>query len=279
MEPEDATMLGAGASLRAPAGAGGPMSSGPQYGDAPDDDMAEIEHEGQVYRVPSPLQGAFLMNADYTRKSRELAQHRQALEAQRKAFLEHAERTQATAVERAQLAAIDHELDEFQAIDWELLASEDPQTAQALWAKGQELARAREQYAFRITHQEHQGRVQAEQEMAAQLVETGRVLSREIEGWSPEVAAKLVEYAGAFGVTLDELREIADPRLWKILHRAHQGEQLSQQQSAARNLAQSQSVRPAVQVSGMTPADGAARDSVATADWIRRRNEQMRVSR
>ena len=44
----------------------------------PDDDTFELEVDGQVHTVPAALKGAFLRQADYTRKTQELADHRRA---------------------------------------------------------------------------------------------------------------------------------------------------------------------------------------------------------
>lgn len=244
-----------------------------------DDETHEVEHEGRVHRIPNALRGAFLMNADYTRKTQELAGHRRALEQDRSDLDARHETIQASLDLRVALHGADEQLAAFHDVDWDSFAQQDPQGAQALWAKYQALAHTRERYLWAISHHEEQTRRQAEQDLAAQLTETGRVLSREIEGWSPQVAAKLVEYAGAFGVTLDELREIADPRLWKILHRAHQGEQVLQQQATARSVAQTQAVRPALSVTGAAAPSGAVRDDLGTGEWIRRRNEQTRQTR
>lgn len=244
-----------------------------------DDETHEVEHEGRVYRIPNALRGAFLMNADYTRKTQELADHRRALEQDRSDLDARRETIQASLDLRVALHAADEQLAAFEDVDWDSFAHQDPHGAQALWAKHQALAHTRERYVWAITHHEEQARRQAEQDLAAQMTETGRVLSREIEGWSPQVAAKLVEYAAAFGVTLEELREIADPRLWKILHRAHQGEQMQQQQATARNVAQAQAVRPAVSVTGAAAPTGSVRDDLGTGEWIRRRNEQTRKVR
>ena len=140
-------------------------------------------------------------------------------------------------------------------------------------------AHARDRYVWSLSQQEYQSRQQAEREIAEQLAETGRVLASEIDGWSPEVAGKLVEYAGAFGVTLDELREVADPRLWKILHRAHLGDEMVKQQEMTKQAEQLQSVRPAVQVSGGASVAGGVRDELGTGEWMRRRGEQAMKGR
>jgi hypothetical protein len=107
------------------------------------------------------------------------------------------------------------------------------------------------------------------------MAETGATLQREIEGWSPETAAKLVDYAQAFGVTLEELSQMADPRLWKVLHKAYQADQASQGEAAQR----AQTVRPAVLVSGAATGGGGVRDELATREWMRRRNEQKLAER
>lgn len=270
METEDALI--ADELSRAQAGVTDALALGDPAGE---DDTDEVEHEGQFYKIPRALKGAFLMNADYTRKTQELAEHRRALERDRQGLAQRIEAAHATVEERARLAAVEEQMADFAAIDWEALGEEDPQTAQALWARYEDFAQARERYVWSLTQREHHGRAQAEREIAEQLTETGRVLAAEIEGWSPDVAAKLVEYAGAFGVTLDELREVADPRLWKILHRAHIGDEMVKQRDTAKRTEQLQSVRPAVQVSGGGSAPVGVRDELGAGEWMRRRNEQV----
>ena len=239
----------------------------------------EVEHQGQFYRIPKALKGAFLMQADYTRKTQELADHRRALDQDRRDLDARADAAHANISDRAQLHLLDRQIEMYGAVDWDAVAQADPAQAQALWAQFQQTREVRDRYAWALAHHEHQTQLQAERDAAAQLVETGKVLSQKIEGWSPEIAAKLVEYAGAFGVTLDELREIADPRLWLILHRAHLGDEAAKQQAAGRNLAQTQVVRPAVSVSGAAAPGAAVRDEMATAEWMRRRKDAARRAR
>ncbi len=276
MTYDDATNPAASADLRADPEVAEALALGE---DGANDDTDEVEHQGQVYKIPSALKGAFLMQADYTRKTQELADHRRRLDEDRKAHEAHVEAAQGSIADQAQLHLLEQQLEAFEAVDWDTLAQADPQQAQVLWAQFQETREVRDRYAWALTHQAHQGRLQAERAAAEALAETGRVLSQQIEGWSPEIASKLVEYAGAFGVTLDELREIADPRLWIILHRAHSGDQAAQQQTAAKNLAQIQAVRPAVSVSGGAAAGGLVRDEMATGEWMKQRNAQTRRGR
>lgn len=244
-----------------------------------DEDTIEIEHEGRIYRVPAALQAAFLMQSDYARKNQELSEHRKRLEDERKSLARSAELAHATAQDRVRLAGLDEDLAVFESIDWDAFAAEEPEEAQGLWEQYQQLADARERFAWQLANQEEESRLDAERRLAAQMAEAGQVLSREIQGWSPEIAMKLVDYAQAFGVTLEELREVADARLWKILHRAHQGEELLKQQETARQTAKTQVVRPAVQVTGGGSQAGGVRDELATGEWMRRRNERAMAGR
>lgn len=235
------------------------------------DDTFDLELDGQVHTLPGALKGAFLRQADYTRKTQELAEHRRALDGERQAVAAQAGAHAAASQDQVRLAALDHQLGEFQGVDWEAYAAQDPQGAQALWGRLQGLSQAREQLAYAVTHHAQRQELQAAREAAQRMAQTGVQLSREIEGWSPEVAGKLVEYAQAFGVTREELGQMADPRLWKLLHKAQQADQASQGEAQA----QARAVQPAARIGGGGAGAAGVRDELATKEWMRRRNDQM----
>jgi hypothetical protein len=243
------------------------------------DDTFEVELDGQIHTIPAALKGAFLRQADYTRKTQELAEHRRAAEAERQALAERTHAVGQVSRDQVTLAALDHQIEDFADIDWQAYAAQDPQAAQTLWGRLQGLAQARERLAYAVSHHEERSQLQAAREAAEQMAETGRTLQREIEGWSPEVASKLVEYAQAFGVTKEELAQMADPRLWKLLHKAYRADETGQQEGAADRAAQAQAVRPAVLVSGAAASGGGVRDELATKEWMARRNAQMAKGR
>ena len=242
-----------------------------QFSAEEEPDTFELEVDGQVHTLPAALKGAVLRHADYTRKTQELAEHRRVLEEERQALAKQAGAYAGASQDRLRLAALDHQLEDFQDIDWDAFAAEDREGAQSLWDTYQRLGETRQALAYAVSHHEERANLRAARQAAEAMAETGRRLSQEIEGWSPEVAGKLVEYAQAFGVTLDELREAADPRLWKLLHKAWQSDQT--RQADARE--QVQAVRPAVSLAGGGAGGSGVRDELATKEWMRRRNDQM----
>jgi hypothetical protein len=239
----------------------------------------QLDHQGQTYELPAALKGAVLRQADYTRKTQELAQHRRALIAERQAVAEQAQAVGQASGAQVQLAALDHQLQSFRGVDWRAYAAQDPKGAQALWGRFQGMAQERAGLAQALAHHAERGQLQAAREAAARMAETGRTLSRQIEGWSPELAGKLVDYAKGHGVSHEELAQMDDPRLWTVLHKAYQADCAGRQEGAASAAAKAQAVRPAVTVSGSAAGGGGVRDELATKEWMKRRNEQMRKGR
>lgn len=238
-------------------------------------ELFELEMDGEVHSLPAALKGAFLRQADYTRKTQELAEHRRAMEAERQALSDQRRALRGASSDRVTLHALDAQLEAFQDVDWDSLAEEDPERARDLWESYAETVQLRESFASALSHRESREALEAAREAAEAMAQTGAKLREEIEGWSPEVAAKLVEYGQAFGVTLEELAQMADPRLWKLLHKAWRADQ----SSGGDVRAAASELRPAVTIGGGGPGGGGVRDELGTREWMRRRNQQTAKGR
>src|SRR5688500_14789370 len=188
MEDEDAILMGEDAARLEEEAAD----------EEPEDDVFELEVDGAVHSLPGALKGAFLRQADYTRKTQELAEHRRAVEAERLALSDERQAVRGASGDRATLQALDAQLDAFEDIDWESLGQSDPRRARDLWASYQDASALREQFAYALSHHEAREELTAAREAAEAMAATGARLREEIDGWSPEVAAKLVEYGQAF---------------------------------------------------------------------------------
>lgn len=268
MEDDDAIIVGADDVARADEAA-------EEGAKALEPDTFELDLDGETHTLPIALKGAFLRQADYTRKTQDLAEQRRAMEGEREVMAREAEAHRSASADRIRLAALDDQLEDFRDVDWQAFAGQDPDGARVAWAAFQRMAEARGRLAYAVSHREQRAQLDAAREAAEAMAETGRQLSREVEGWSPEVAAKLVEYALAFGVTQDELAQMADPRLWKLLHKAHQADMAGREEAQARI----PDVRPAVTVAGAAAGGNGVRDALSTREWMRRRNEQATRAR
>ncbi|MFZ5720315.1 MAG: hypothetical protein ACOY5Y_12745 [Pseudomonadota bacterium] len=235
---------------------------------APEPELFELELDGEVHTLPAALKGAFLRQADYTRKTQELAEHRRALDSEREAFAREAAAGRSANRDRVRLALLDEQLSDFEGVDWDAFAAEDPEGAQALWGRFEAVAKAREELDYAVRHADERDQLRAARAAAEAMAKTGARLREEIDGWSPDVAARLVEYAQAFGVTLEELAEAADPRLWKLLHKAWKADEAASAPTVRAD------VRPAVVLAGGGPGGGSVRDELGTKEWMRRRNAQ-----
>jgi hypothetical protein len=258
-------------SLSEPFDQGSPDTGEPES--QPDDDAEEIEHEGQRYKVPKALKGAFLMHSDYTRKTQELAEQRKEAEATRERYL----KADSELVEaRAQEKALETSLKEFEQVDWNKFSETDPVQAQKLFFQYQQLKDLKQQ-ATQRTAQLEQTRTSEQQHHVAKLIAQGQeVLSRDIPNWNPDTAKKVSEFAvREYGFTSDELRQVYDPRVVKVLHAAMIGNQVLKQSSKPK-APPAQLVKPVTKVSGnSTPAKSGLRDDMSMADWMKTRNQQL----
>jgi len=89
----------------------------------------EIEIDGEVYLTPPALRSAFLRQADYTRKTQELAEQRRRMEAEREAAGAHV-------AARARLHLLDEQARALEGLDWPALEAADPERARALPSGG-----------------------------------------------------------------------------------------------------------------------------------------------
>jgi hypothetical protein len=246
-----------------------------------DDEFEEIEEDGKRAKIPSWLKPRLMMHADYTRKTQEVAALRRDVES----TLEQVKR--ATADEFAavgNLTAIRTQYDQLnQSVlqkygSWEAFHESDPFEA------GKAEGRARRlQEAYTITNQHlahlREQRTLQEQQATAKRLEEGKAeLERDIPGWSAELAGKLEQFAQKeFGFSQEDLSEIYDPRIVKMLHAAYQWRGHQSKQQKARNHLRAQQAQPAAKASsgGNPVPPGKLDDRLSPEEWMRRRNAQL----
>lgn len=246
----------------------------------------EIDLDDLKLKVPKDqaqkVREAMLRQADYTRKTQDLAEARKAFDTERQNI------TQATQEELgafAQATNLAQRLAAYHKVDWNAWTQQaqanfdyDEQAKiQAAWMDFQQLKDQHEQALGRLQHFQNQ-RVSAAQQETAKRVEEGRADLVKNDGWTEELKAKLTDYALSRGLSRDDLGDLeATPAAARILMDAFEGHQARQKQKAANRHVQAQQAQPAATVSAKRAPPSGLDDRLSTEEWVRRRNKQVQA--
>ena len=245
------------------------------------DDEIEDELDGVKVRGKKDLiekiKSERLMQADYTRKTQEVAEQRKTIEAQREEVVKQVQMAQAFAEELGAAKAIDMRLAQFQQVNWDQLEQSDPVQAMRLQREMRDLQTARGQIAQSIAAK-HQARTLAEQQEIAKQVQEGEaVLAREIKGWGPEKASEVRSFATSLGFTAAQVSGITDPRLVKVLHDAMTLQKL--RETAKQRQKPAPQEAPVTRISAPKAAANRDPDRMSTNDWLKWREAQIKRSK
>ena len=253
-------------------------------GQAPVEEVEEIELDGNKYKVPKEVLPLFMMHKDYTQKTQEVAEARRAVEAEREQFAQTTRDHQEFLEQIVTVKTIDAELAKFENVDWDRLSQENPQQALSLNIKFQQLNAARQNSIAELDMRSQQKAQANERERVNMLTQASAALQKpnpEI-GWSgnytPEVANKLTVFGTSLGFTKEQLAQVTNPLMVQTLHLAMIGKKaLEQQRKAAKPPVVE--AKPVPQVSpgrGGTVVKGLD-DRLSIEEWTRRRNAQLKA--
>jgi hypothetical protein len=224
--------------------------------ESPEEDEPEEESETEtVYTVrvdgkdvevtEDELLKGYSRQADYTKKTQELAEHRKELD---NAFAYYQNEIQQTQQARAQYvdaveSAIQNNyahLQQFQNIDWERLKAED---REEYLTKRDDYRQAQEQIeSLKQQHQAAAEKQQAEMQEQQKRVwaEEHQKMSQAIPDWNDDekrmaISKAVAEYALARGYTQEELNQLVDHRSIIMLMKAKAYEDIQQKQTAVRS--------------------------------------------
>ncbi|MCP4386306.1 MAG: hypothetical protein GY798_33675 [Hyphomicrobiales bacterium] len=249
--------------------------------DDAESELDEIEYAGKRYAIPKELKDGFMMQADYTRKTQEVATTRKELEERQQAFEQAIAARQESLTDQATITNIDGTLAQYQKVDWAQYQQEDPTAAEGHWRQFQTLKGQRQQLADKISQSEQLRARKAQQETAKRVEETQQVLQRDIKGWGPDLAKKLTDFGLSQGFTQQQLIALnTDARAIRVLHKAYQADQLlNKRKKGRRGTGGKGTIKPLEMVSGKRsrpPASAQPSDRDSDAAWMKKRNAQLR---
>lgn len=196
-------------------------------------EFAEIEVNGKKYNVPPELKDGFLMQADYTRKTQEVAEIRKAAEA-RAAEADQVYNTSQEVLEaRAHLMNVDSKMKQYQEMNWQAYENEDPVAAMSAWREFQQLKEVRGNIGGFLDRQQKEMSDRAAQDTDKRLRETRAFAEKEIPNWTPELDTEITKFAESKGFSRETLLNAYSPPVYNMLFLAMLGSKaLSKQQSA-----------------------------------------------
>lgn len=209
-------------------------------------EVIKLKIDGE--EIEKPLEEVISLaqqGADYTKKTQEVAEQRKALEdyaqtiqVQEQQLRQQAELQQALLGELAQITALDQQLAEFQAIDWNQLSESDFVEAQKLFFTQNKLQNQRTQLVNQLESKQQQIAQQQQQQLAERIAKGKEILAKEIPNWSQQTSQEIISAGKEFyGFSDAEMSSVIDPRHVKVLHDAMQWRKLQQNPSVKNKVA------------------------------------------
>jgi hypothetical protein len=225
------------------------------------DEPEEIEEELEGVKLRGKkealerIKAERLMQADYTRKTQEVAEQRRTFEQQQAQFQETAKSHQEHIREVGRLVAIDERLQQFQQVNWQQLNTEDPVRAQALLIEFNQLQAAKGQLQGSLAQKEQQRKLETERQSATRANEAEAIVMREVRDWGPEKLAKFVDAGQKAGIQPEGVRQmlIQFPQAARFLNKALMYDQLLAQRMQKKPVAEPP--KPATRIGGGSAAN------------------------
>lgn len=198
----------------------GDEDQGDLQADESEEDGEDVEIEGKSYKVPKELKDMVLMHKDYTQKTQAVAEQRRALD-ERAHALDQRERSMAQSFEKAvAFREAQNRLAQYEQIDWQALAEQDPVQATKLNIAFQQLQRDAQAKYNALQQANAQAEQLTQQQRQQMLAEAEKDLKVRLPDFGPQVAEQIVKAAKEYGFTDGELEGLTDARHVHVLHDA-----------------------------------------------------------
>jgi uncharacterized membrane protein len=218
------------------------------------DVTVKIEGGGNEQKKVSlkDLEAGYMMQADYQRKTAELARARETLTAEVQKMVEPERQSYAQNLQLLHQTVLGLVAPELQNTNWEQLAVENPSEYVKLSAKAQKF----QQTLQFIQGQQQQAQAQAFQQAAEHSKKMLADPMQGIPNWGNELYQSLLRYGTDSGFAPEEVANVVDYRMIKVLWKAQKYDEL---QAAKPNVEKKVTVVPKVLKPGAPVGDLQAR--------------------
>lgn len=181
----------------------------------------EVEYEGKTYKLPKELKEALLRQSDYTRKTQEVAEARRTVEERQKVVELREKFHQVHFAKVVEAQSVQTQLQQYAQVNWAELAESNPSQYLQLDRQYRELQTAANRLGSEIQGLGHEFAQQLEAEKQKAQARCIEELRREYKDqFTPEVIRQLDETGRSYGFSGEELSNIVDPRVIRVLNDA-----------------------------------------------------------
>lgn len=225
----------------------------------------EVEYEGKTFKVDPEIKDALLRQADYSRKTMEVAEARKAFEAEREQFQLTANQTKEEFQATVALVKLSEQAQQYEQVDWQAWMQSDPQGAQAARWEYDKIIRDRDQVNQALSiYLQNKARTQTEEIEVARRQAIEQV-SKEIPNFTDARRTELESLVENLGAPKGTSAKLSDAWEYKILHFADIGRKFVERQREAAKAARA--VKPATMVGGSAAAGTKNPDDMTVQEW------------
>ncbi|HEX9227381.1 MAG TPA: hypothetical protein VF885_12125 [Arthrobacter sp.] len=220
-----------------------PTKEEPAEEPAPEVETIEFDYEAPIFETTvkteggqdetlklslKELQSGYMRQADYQRKTQEVAKQREEAQKAVKAEVDKAAAQYYEGLEKTKVALVQLAAPELKDVNWSKLASEDPAEFVRLSAKANDLKGVLQAIDGQIQQQRSKAEEEHKANLAKAVQESVETLQRDMPGWNNELYASILKSGEDYGFSRDELASVYDARVIKMLHDAAKYRQLQQ---------------------------------------------------
>lgn len=206
----------------------------------------KLTHNGEEIEVEGEeAKNLAQQGYDYTQKTQKLAEERkqvevqvQALKAQEANLKEQAQLQQAFIKDIGKVEALNEQIAQYDALDWQALSDTDPVQVQKLWIQKQQLEAKRSHAVNEIQQKQQLIQQQRALQEQTRLEEARAELLKAFPNWNAEMAKELRESGKQYGFSEQELSNVLDPRTVRLLADASAYRKLQAQKGTVTNKVQ-----------------------------------------
>ena len=188
--------------------------------------LTEVEIDGKLYAVPEEIKDGYLRQADYTKKTQEVAQARRHVETMLQAASQAVQASQQFADIIGQIKSADASLQAFHSLNWNELRATDPVEYAAKQADYARWQSYRQGLVQNLSEAKQRVDYAQAAETAQRVQQGAQILSQAIPGWGEQKMKEIRSAAQRYGYQDSELDGITDPRAVLVLHKAAEYDKL-----------------------------------------------------